>query len=113
MKKYFDTLSADALKSSHYSTTKIGEKIDELVSNAADIIDAGREERIDMSAHAMNSIEKTMAQVSRCMAGAEETKLFESLQKDVVGEIAPLLLGETCCIIIVALYLGYSLVWSR
>ena len=83
-KKYFDTLTADALKRSPYATTKDGEEIGESVSNAADIIDAGRKERFDMGAHARNSTEKTTAQVFRCMASTAETKLCVDLQNDVV-----------------------------
>ena len=112
-KKYFDTLTAGALKCSPYATTKDGQNIDELVSNATDIIDAGRMERFDSSAQARNSVEKTTTQVFRCMSSTEETKLCEDLQNDVVEKIVPLLLDETCCNIVATLYLGRPLVWSR
>ena len=100
---YFDSLQKDALKKIPYSAKGNHSDIDELLASSKDIIDSGRKEGFDISANSRRSIENSMISVSKCMSTSPGHKICEALQKEVADFTASLLVGETCCAILVTL----------
>ena len=100
---YFDSIRNDSIEKSPYPSSANRPNVDELVSSSNDIIDAGRSERLDISANSRHSIEKITVSVAKCRSTDGESKLRENPHQSVVGCVSPQMLDETRCYILVTL----------